>query len=142
LPALVGSFIDWLGPRDQKVLLYLGVIMLPIITGPIGMVTGLTSSNTRGHTKKATVSAANFLGYAAGNIAGPLAFASTPGPRYSGGFISCVAFLIALISVTLFGRWYLGRENARRDREYGPPSEEIGLEDTTDKENKNFRYMI
>lgn len=89
-----------------------------------------------------TLSIANFLGYAAGNIAGPLAFASTPGPRYSGGFISCVAFLIALISVTLFGRWYLGRENARRDREYGPPSEEIGLEDTTDKENKNFRYMI
>lgn len=102
----------------------------------------MASSNVSGHTKKATVSGATFVGYCIGNIVGPLCFTSTPGPQYTGGFISCVVVMLAVIVLAAYGRWHLGKENARRDREYGPPGTGHALEDLTDRENKDFRYML
>lgn len=85
---------------------------------------------------------ATFIGYCIGNIVGPLCFASTPGPKYTGGFVTSVAFLIAMILLALYSHWHLSRENARRDREYGVPDDELGLEDVTDKQNSKFRYNV
>lgn len=39
-------------------------------------------------------------------------------------------------------RFLLSRENKRRDREYGPPGISHGLEDVTEKDNKDFRYQL
>jgi hypothetical protein len=50
--------------------------------------------------------------------------------------------MVIVILLAAFGRWHLGRENKRRDREYGPPSQDHALEDLTDRENKDFRYML
>ena len=83
-----------------------------------------------------------FIGYCIGNIAGPYCFTSTPGPVYYGGFISCIVQVAAVVVLAGFARWYLARENARRDREYGPPSRAHGLEDLTDRENRDFRYAL
>jgi hypothetical protein len=65
-----------------------------------------------------------------------------PGPRYSGGFIACVVIMVLFILLALLARWYLEGENARRDREYGPPQTEHSLEDLTDRENSDFRYKL
>jgi hypothetical protein len=83
-----------------------------------------------------------FIGYCLGNIVGPLCFTSTPGPDFAGGFISCVVVMICIILLAIFGRWHLGRENKRRDEKYGSPSREHALDDLTDRENKDFRYML
>jgi hypothetical protein len=85
---------------------------------------------------------ATFVGYCVGNMIGPVCFSSTPGPVYQGGFIACVVATASVMLVAIFGRWYLGRENARRDREYGTPDNSHALEDVTDRENMNFRYML
>jgi hypothetical protein len=36
----------------------------------------------------------------------------------------------------------LEKENKRRDREFGEPGVAHALEDLTDRENKDFRYML
>lgn len=52
-----------------------------------------------------------------------------------------VCFAIAVI-VCQATRFLLARENARRDAEYGPPGISHGLEDVTEKYNKDFRYQL
>lgn len=115
---------------------------MTFIVGASAISIGLTTSNCAGHTKKSTISGAVFIGYCLGNIVGPLCFTSTPGPLYAGGFISCVVVNACDILVALYGRWLLRRENYQRDREYGPSATGRGLEDLTDRENKDFRYVF
>jgi hypothetical protein len=83
-----------------------------------------------------------FVGYCLGNIVGPFCFNSTPGPVFTGGFTSCVVSVAAVMLVAIYGRWHLARENARRDREYGPATDVHALDDLTDRENKSFRYAL
>lgn len=85
---------------------------------------------------------ATFIGYCVGNMLGPVCFSSTPGPVYQGGFIACTVATAAVMLMAIMGRVVLGRENARRDREYGLPDDSHALEDLTDRENPNFRYML
>lgn len=90
-----------------------------------------------------SISGAVFLGYCLGNIVGPLCFTSTPGPRYAGSFISCVVVNACDVPIELYGRWLLRHENRRRDHEYGPlTTGRALLEDLTDRENKDFRYVF
>jgi hypothetical protein len=39
-------------------------------------------------------------------------------------------------------RFFLARENKKRDAQHGPPDDVNGLEDLTDKENTSFRYHL
>lgn len=39
-------------------------------------------------------------------------------------------------------RFLLSRENKRRDAEFGLPGESQGLQDLTEKDNKDFRYQL
>lgn len=120
---------------------YAGVVLMTFIVGASAISIGLTSSNCAGHTKKSTISGVVFIGYCLGNIVGPLCFTSTPGPRYSGGFISCVVVNACNVLVALYGRWLLRRENQRRDQKYGPVGVHNVSEDLTDRENMDFRYV-
>jgi hypothetical protein len=121
---------------------------MTFIVGASAISIGLTSSNCAGHTKKSTIGGAVFLGYCHGNIVGPLCFTSTPGPRYAGGFISCVVVNVCDVLIALYGRWLLRHENRRhenrrRDHEYGPSTTGRALlENLTDRENKDFRYVF
>ncbi|KAH8819381.1 major facilitator superfamily domain-containing protein [Xylogone sp. PMI_703] len=142
LPALAGGLICWLGPRSNPNALYGGVVLLPFVVGSNAIGVGLSSSNVAGHTKKSTVSAATFVGYCVGNMLGPVCFSSTPGPVYRGGFIACTVSIAAVMVVALISRIILARENARRDREFGPPDNSHALDDLSDRENMNFRYML
>lgn len=51
----------------------------------------------------------------------------------------CLAIACA---TALLLRVLLSRENKKRDNLYGQPGAEHGLEDLTDKENKDFRYHL
>lgn len=115
---------------------------MTFVVGSSAVSVGLTSANCAGHTKKATTSGAVFVGYCLGNIIGPLCFTSTPGPRYSGGFISCVVVNACDLLIAVFGWWSCSRKNRLRDENYGIPTILHALEDLTDIEDNDFRYMI
>lgn len=50
--------------------------------------------------------------------------------------------MVSVIFLAVFGRWYLGRENKKRNVMYGAPRRDHALEDLTDRENKDFRYLL
>lgn len=52
-----------------------------------------------------------------------------------------MCFAICLDLAQIF-RGLLMVENRRRDRKYGLSTEEYGLQDLTDGENKSFRYPL
>lgn len=59
-------------------------------------------------------------------------------PRYNNSFIGVLVLFVVVLFVAQALRFALVRENSHRDRLYGPPGTEHGLEDQTDKENKKF----
>ncbi|OGE54431.1 hypothetical protein PENARI_c006G10224 [Penicillium arizonense] len=108
------------------------------------MLLSLTTANIAGHTKKVTASGILFIGYCVGNIAGPFFYKSNQAPVYSLGIWSMVvSHLLEVICVALLW-WYLRSENKRRDESQGTTNERcVGtLEDMSDKENLNFRYIF
>lgn len=113
------------------------------------MLLSLTTTNIAGHTKKVTASGILFIGYCTGNIAGPFFYKSSQKPLYSLGIWSMiVSHLLEVVCVVLL--WvYLRGENRRRNKNQGidgsasQPENYVGtLEDMTDKENQNFRYVF
>jgi len=112
------------------------------------MLLSLQTANTAGHTKKVVVSAILFLGYCAGNIAGPFFYKSDQAPTYPLGIWSMITSHMVEIAAVLLMRFVLQWENRRRDRLYGPvtlvdegDASTTAFGDLTDMENKNFRYM-
>jgi hypothetical protein len=61
---------------------YAGVLVLVASTNIFPLMLSLISSNVAGFTKKATVNAVFFIGYCAGNIAGPQFFVAAEAPNY------------------------------------------------------------
>ncbi|GES58546.1 pantothenate transporter [Aspergillus terreus] len=129
-----------------------GIFIFVAFAAGLPLSMSLVSSNVAGFTKKATVSSMMFIAYCVGNIIGPFLFFEYEAPRYQSGFLSimvCFAVTVVLIaSLGLSWRW----EKARRDRIYGPPAaveahpetekgEPAVIQDCTDHENHNFRYV-
>lgn len=63
-------------------------------------------------------------------------------PGYNQSFIGIMVCYSIAIVICHMSRILLSRENERRDREYGPPGISHGLEDITEKDNKDFRYQL
>jgi hypothetical protein len=108
----------------------------------------MVSRNIAGQTKKATVVAATFIAWAAGNAVGPQVFLKRDAPRYFIAFsVHLVCYSLMLIAI-FFLRWWLKRENAKKDAllrtdmpEAWDPNMVHAFEDRTDRENVNFRYV-
>jgi len=115
---------------------------MTFVVGSSAISVGLTAANCAGHTKKTTTSGMVFIGYCLGNIVGPLCFSSTPGPKFSGGFIACVVVSAGDLLFSVWGLWWYTRKNRRRDEKFGLSTFSHGLEDLTDSENKDFRYVV
>ncbi|KAL1974725.1 hypothetical protein VTN31DRAFT_4929 [Thermomyces dupontii] len=148
-PNIAGAFGLRFVPQDQQV----GRLMCYYLTGPYNaafvLILSMQIANTAGHTKKVVTNAVLFLGYCAGNIAGPFFYLSEQAPYYELGIWSMIvshlieAFLITTLGLLL--RW----ENKKRDKIQSQM--EGGLEgrdldataflDLTDRENLNFRYI-
>lgn len=85
----------------------------------------------------------NFVAWATGNAIGPQVFLWWDGPRYLIAFsthLGCYSLLILNLVVL---RWHLCRQNKKRDA-VGVVQEGMvhAFEDLSDKENKDFRYVI
>jgi MFS family permease len=143
LISLAGTIICWVGPRNNRGVLFAGIFLVAVQVAAGGLAVSLAGTNVAGSTKKATVSATTFVGYCVGNVIGPVIFGASPGPLYHAGFVGstiCLALVVIIAAGTVFLLW---TENKRRDRVTGGP---IGLhsidEDLTDFQNEDFRYVL
>lgn len=113
------------------------------------MFLSLQIANTAGYTKKVVTTAALFMGYAVGNIAGPFFYLAEQAPEYTLGIWSMiVSSVIGIVAILLL--WLLmWMENRRRDRAQillpdrraGSGLDVTASADLTDWENVNFRYI-
>ncbi|WVQ76152.1 hypothetical protein IAR50_005805 [Cryptococcus sp. DSM 104548] len=131
--------------------MYLGGVGTP------GFVLSLSwcSTTNTGHTKKATANAMLLIGYCLGNLLSPQMWQSKYAPRYylPWGIILATYVINPLILLAI--RYFLNRENKRRDRlvetghmeiekfvdEHGDEIDPTFL-DMTDHKNLAFRYPL
>ncbi|KUL82748.1 hypothetical protein ZTR_10908 [Talaromyces verruculosus] len=103
------------------------------------------TSNMAGYSHKAAASVLIFTAYCWGNFAGPFVVKPSQAPEYRGATIGLlVGYLIKMITHLLL--WaYLVYMNRSRDKRYGPSdkarSSEAGMQDKTEFENKDFRFV-
>ncbi|KAL6855341.1 hypothetical protein ACO1O0_006482 [Amphichorda felina] len=109
----------------------------------------LLSRNIAGQTKKTVAVAFNFIFWAAGNAIGPQVFLSWDAPRYFIAFSTHIGCYVLLVIIIIALRWYLVRENKKRDElaaqgvvEARRDNTTHAWEDLTDKENLAFRYVL
>ncbi|SAM81323.1 related to allantoate permease [Ustilago bromivora] len=111
----------------------------------------LLSRNVAGQTKRAVVTTATFVGWAAGNSAGPQLFQDKDAPLYRPAFFGQLGCYVASILVLLALRFYYMDQNRRKRRATNvlkgraeDAEDQIDYSqaflDLTDKKNINFRY--
>ncbi|KAJ5087162.1 hypothetical protein N7456_010778 [Penicillium angulare] len=108
----------------------------------------MVSRNIAGQTKKATVVAATFISWAAGNAIGPQVFLDWDAPRYHIAWSVHLACYACMTAAVIYLRFYLMRQNAKKDEMLAAdgfsgadPDLIHAFEDKTDQENINFRYV-
>ncbi|KAH8587079.1 MFS transporter [Bisporella sp. PMI_857] len=118
----------------------------------------MISRNIAGQTKKTVVVAANFIAWSTGNAIGPQVFLKWDAPRYRIAFYTHMGCYILLVINIVFLRWWLTKENARKDRLQAELAAQVAaanadaaitdenmvhaFDDLTDRENLNFRYVF
>ncbi|OZJ02476.1 hypothetical protein BZG36_05136 [Bifiguratus adelaidae] len=124
-------------------LLFAGIYLLALQVATGSLAVSIVSSNVAGRTKKRTVSAAVFVGYSIGTVIRPLIFGASSRPLYYAGFLGSLISLVAVVVVVMIIFTLLYRENKRRDNLYvHQEGSQFVEEDLTDKENKDFRYLL
>ncbi|KAF2023465.1 MFS general substrate transporter [Setomelanomma holmii] len=114
----------------------------------VGFTVALTtvSSNMAGYTHRSLASALVFTAYCWGNFAGPFVVKASQAPRYEGATIGLLVGYAIKTGCHLGLLAYMFIVNRRRDRVYGPAnkaaSNEAGMRDCTEFENKDFRYVL
>ncbi|KAH8703490.1 putative MFS transporter [Talaromyces proteolyticus] len=142
VPVILGSCLIWQLPSSERAARIIGFYLINFFAAAWVQCIAMGTSNVAGHTKKATMAAGTFMGYSLGNVVGPLTFDARYAPRYDPGFqATVICFTICLVLAQVF-RALMYAQNKRRDSKYGPPTQEHGLEDLTDRENKSFRYLL
>ncbi|KAK4120987.1 MFS general substrate transporter [Parathielavia appendiculata] len=105
------------------------------------------NGNNIGGSLKRGVGIAMHVGF--GNLGGTISaylFLAKDGPRYIPGFAVLLAFQSMALVLSVIMMLYLKKENARRDREYKPPSEYTEEERVAERERGDyatfFRYTV
>ncbi|KAJ5771590.1 hypothetical protein N7520_002119 [Penicillium odoratum] len=108
----------------------------------------MVSRNIAGQTKKATVVAATFISWAAGNAIGPQVFLDWDAPRYHIAWSVHLACYACMTAAVIYLRFHLIRQNKKKDAilaaeglTAADPNLIHAFEDKTDRENINFRYV-
>lgn len=154
IPSLISAVVFLTVPNDKAHVGGLLTVFLMTIfyNGVSPLAFSLLTRNVGGQTKRTVVVAVNFIGWAAGNAAGPQLFRSTDAPHYRKAFagqLGCYVALILLFASLRF--YYMAQNNTKRIANnllHGRPAEspdQIDLshafDDLTDKQNPNFRYV-
>ncbi|RYP18150.1 hypothetical protein DL765_004076 [Monosporascus sp. GIB2] len=114
----------------------------------VGFTVSLTtiSSNMAGYTHRSLASAMVFTAYCWGNFAGPFVVKPSQAPHFTGATIGLLVGYSIKFTCHLLLLVYMVAANKRRDKKYGPPnkaaSDECGMRDVTEFENKDFRYVV
>ncbi|KAI0479506.1 major facilitator superfamily domain-containing protein [Xylariaceae sp. FL0804] len=114
----------------------------------VGFTVSLTtlSSNMAGYTHRAFASAIVFTAYAWGNFAGPFVVKEDQAPYYRGATIGLLVGYTVRLVATFALLVYMFVVNRQRDRIYGPANKELsdqrGMQDQTEFENTDFRYVL
>lgn len=119
LPCITGSALIYSRSHVSGGVQLFGYFLLS--TGPSAMplALSLVQANYRGVTKKMTMTSLLFLGYCAGNIAGPQFFKSSEAPNYNTAFKAIMICYALAVVLALGLRTYLSWMNARRTRQEG-----------------------
>ncbi|KAJ7056258.1 major facilitator superfamily domain-containing protein [Mycena amicta] len=114
----------------------------------VGFAAGLVmvSSNMGGYTHRTIASAVIFTAYCFGNVAGPFVVKQSQAPFYQDATAGLLAGYTIKLVCQIVLLLYLFLSNRRRNNKYGPPdvaaSKEAGMQDKTEYENKDFRYVL
>ncbi|TVY53544.1 putative transporter [Lachnellula cervina] len=108
----------------------------------------MISSNVAGYTKKQLTAAVIFIGWCAGNIAGPQTFITDEAPGYHTAYLAMlIAYSIKLVmAFVLYIHMYMFNRTRDREQAATPLDEkeaiELGMHDATEFDNKGFRYIL
>ncbi|KAI1267805.1 major facilitator superfamily domain-containing protein [Xylariaceae sp. FL1019] len=114
----------------------------------VGFTVSLTtiSSNMAGYTHRSLASALVFTAYCWGNFAGPFVVKQSEAPHFTSATIGLLVGYAVKLVCHLLLLAYMLTENKRRDKKYGPANKEVsdecGMRDMTEFENKDFRYVL
>ncbi|KAF5972279.1 hypothetical protein FBULB1_8804 [Fusarium bulbicola] len=117
-------------------------------TQSVGFTVSLTtiSSNMAGYTHRSLASALVFTAYCWGNFAGPFVVKKSEAPHFTGATIGLLVGYAIKFCCHLGLLVYMYLANRHRDKTYGAPnkerSNEAGMRDQTEFENKDFRYVL
>ncbi|ESK83753.1 membrane transporter [Moniliophthora roreri MCA 2997] len=161
VPNILGTILINLLPWENKV----GLLFSQWLTGvgTTGFVLALSwvSTVTAGHTKKITVNAVMLCAYCIGNASAPFMWQAKYRPRNHVPWIIIGVCYVACALILLLIRLLLSRENKRRDAEPADDTyDDVWVErvnkdgkvekvkvdkaflDLTDKQNRDFRYVL
>ncbi|RMJ29018.1 Major Facilitator Superfamily [Aspergillus sp. HF37] len=150
VPSFVGTILLMTVKNDGSFSTKVGLLISYYITlsfwSAQTLALSMVSRNIAGQTKKSIALACNFVCWAAGNAVGPQVFLDWNAPSYHIAFgvhLGCYSLLTLCVT---FLRFYLLRQNKRKDRfvqenAEWDPNLLHAFEDRTDRENLNFRYM-
>ncbi|PYH46401.1 putative MFS transporter [Aspergillus saccharolyticus JOP 1030-1] len=145
---MVGS--AWYSQRFQQTCLIMILWSIPAIVGTIVILVVTPTASNAGGMLIAFYCTQFFL--AEGNMIISLVTRNTAGqtkknlpasdaPRYLHGFLAHIVVYAVFIALTLLTRLILTRRNRSEEQEGGHVSHELALQDLTDRENPNFRYV-
>jgi MFS family permease len=147
-PAIIGGALMAFLPANARAGKLIGNYLTNCIGASLPLIYSWVAANFAGHTKKVTMNAILLMSFCLGNIIGPLTFTGSTAPVYIPAKIAIMATGVVAIMATLLLLWKYRHENKRRDKELvgvaGAPEHVKDSEfmDMTDKENKEFRYML
>ena len=132
----------WL-PADNKAGLLAGNFLTNTVGASMPLFYSWAAGNYGGNTKKSTMNAVVLVSFAVGNMIGPETFRDSDAPQYIPAKITIVGVLLfSIVAILALDAMYL-LENRRRDREgLVETRHDFEFLDLTDKENKNFRYLL
>ncbi|KAK5154397.1 hypothetical protein LTS14_006532 [Recurvomyces mirabilis] len=142
-PTIIGgALMAWL-PPDNKAGLLIGNYLTNTVGASLPLMYSWIGANYSGHTKKVTMNAIVLMSFCVGNVIGPETFQAKSAPAYIPAKITIVAVLSVAILLVLLLDYLIIRENKKRDQA-GLVDMPANYEfmDLTDKENRNFRYLL
>ncbi|THH10288.1 hypothetical protein EW145_g1445 [Phellinidium pouzarii] len=161
LPGILGGILVVTLPFSNKIGLLFSYWIALIVNGCLPVLLGWVNSATAGHSKHISTNGIVLIAYAIGNAAGPFMWKEQYRPRNRVPWAIMIASNGVVAILSLLIRFYLARENSLREREeYDATYDEtfIVVEDEkggmakkkvdrafldlTDKQNREFRYVL
>lgn len=118
LPCITGSALIYSREHTSKGVQLFGYFLLSSGPAAMPLALSLVQANTRGVTKKMTVSALLFIAYCTGNIAGPQFFKASEAPTYNTAFrtiMICYALVVLLVLCMRFYLQWMNKRLAQRE---------------------------